>query len=146
MVDADMLEHADRDDAVEALVEFAIVLQVEMDAVLQTLRMGAVGGDAVLFGRQRDALHVDVEGLRQIEAEPAPAGADVEHRLAGLQPELGGDVALLGGLRLVERHVGLLEIGAGILHVLVEEEPVEVARQVVVALHVAARARVAVLI
>ena len=103
-----------------------------------TARMRTVGSDTVLFGRQRHALHVDIEGLGEVKAEPAPAGADVEHGLAGLQPELGGDMALLGGLRLVERHVRLLEIGAGILHVLVEEEPVEVTRQIIVTLHVAA--------
>ena len=46
-------------------------------------------------------------------------------------------MSLLGGLRFLERHVRPFEIGAGILHVLVEEEPVEFARQIVVALHVA---------
>ena len=55
----------------------------------------------------------------------------------GFDAQLGGDMALLGELRLLERHVGPLEIGAGILHVLVEEEPVELARQVVVVLDVA---------
>ena len=43
--------------------------------------------------------------LGEIEAEPAPAGADVEHALAGLDGELGGEVALLGELRLFERRV-----------------------------------------
>ena len=46
-------------------------------------------------------------------------------------------MALLGGLRLLQRHVGPLEIGAGILHVVVEEELVEFAGEIVVALHVA---------
>jgi len=36
-------------------------------------------------------------------------------------------MALLGRLGLVQRHIRLFEIGAGILHVLVEEEPVEIA-------------------
>ena len=112
-----------------------------MHAVLEAFRAGALGGDGVLLGRQRDAEHVDLEVLGEIEAEPAPARADVEHVLAGLDPQLGGDVALLGELRLLERHVRALEIGAGILHVLVEEEPVELAGQIVVVLHVAPGAR-----
>lgn len=48
---------------------------------------------------------------------------------------------LLGQLGLFQRHFGVGEIGAGILHVLVEEEPVEVARKVVVTLDVAFRPR-----
>ena len=137
VVDADMLEHADRDDAVEALGKVAIVPELEMHVVVETLGLGALGGDRVLFGRERDAEHVGLEASCQIEAEPAPAGADVEHGLAGLHPQLRGDVALLGGLRFFERHVGPLEIGAGILHVGVEEELVEFAGQIVVALDVA---------
>jgi len=46
---------------------------------------------------------------------------------------------LLGELCFLERHVGPLEIGAGILHVLVKEEFVELARKVVVTLDIAAR-------
>ena len=84
VVDADMLEHADRDDAVEALREVAVVPDLEMNAVFQPFRAGAFGGDRVLFGRQRDAEHVGLEALGEIEPEPAPAGADVEHVLAGL--------------------------------------------------------------
>jgi hypothetical protein len=45
-----MLEHADRDDAVEAFGEFAIVPELEMGVVFQAFGMGAFGGDGVLFG------------------------------------------------------------------------------------------------
>ena len=44
-----MLEHADRNDAVETLINVAIVLQFEMRAVFQPLCMGAVGGDGMLL-------------------------------------------------------------------------------------------------
>ena len=69
---------------------------------------------------------------REVEAEPAPAGADVEHLHAGLDVELRGEVALLGELRIFQRAVVGLEIGAGILPVAVEEEIVERAREIVV--------------
>ena len=77
-------------------------------------------------------------GLGEIEAEPAPARADVEHALSRLDGELGGEVALLGELRLLE--VGALrEVGAGILPVAIEEEVVDGAVDVVVVRHVAPR-------
>ena len=63
VVDADMLEHADRDDAVEALGQVAIVPDLEMHAILEALRAGPLGGDGVLLGRQRDAEHVGLEVL-----------------------------------------------------------------------------------
>ena len=46
--------------------------------------------------------------------------------------ELGGDVALLCGLRVVERLAGIFEIGAGILAVRIEEEVIEARIEVVV--------------
>jgi hypothetical protein len=48
--DADMLEHADRDDAVEAPVHRAVVQQLEIDAVLQALGGGAGAGLGQLLG------------------------------------------------------------------------------------------------
>ena len=48
------------------------------------------------------AEHVDARNLVQVERHAAPAAADVEHALPRLQVELGGDVRLLVGLRLLE--------------------------------------------
>ena len=64
---------------------------------------------------------------RKVEGEAAPAAADVEHRLAGTERELGGDVALFGPLRVLETVASLGEISARILPVGVEEEIVELA-------------------
>ena len=78
--------------------------------------------------------------LREIEREAAPAAADVEHALPRLQQQLGGDMALLVGLRLLDGLIGREEVGAGILPVGVEEKIVERVREVVVMRHVLARA------
>ena len=78
--------------------------------------------------------------LGEIESHAAPAGADVEHARIGLNEELAGDVALLGELRIVERLLGMLEIGAAVLPVGVEEERVELLVEIVVMRNVAARA------
>ena len=47
--DADVLEHADRDDAVEGLADIAIVLQPKFDPVGETHLAGAIGRDGELL-------------------------------------------------------------------------------------------------
>ena len=89
--------------------------------------------------REGDAGDVGAGDAGEVERHAAPAAADVEDAGAGADEELGGDQALLGELGLVERHVGVLEVGAGILHVAVEEEPVEPFVEVVVVRDVGAR-------
>ena len=69
----------------------------------------------------------------EVERQAAKPAADVERRCAVLRQELGGEVALLRGLRVVERLAGIFEIGAGILPVGVEEEVVQALVEVVVA-------------
>ena len=87
--------------------------------------LGALARDLQLVLRQGDAEHVDAGDLVQIQRHPAPAAADVEHALPGLQRELGGDMRLLVGLRLLEAVAGIGEIGAAVLLVGVEEEVVQ---------------------
>ena len=98
-------------------------------------------GALVLLLRQRDAGHPRAGNFRKIERQAAPAAADVEHLGAGLDAEFRREMALLGQLRVVERLVRRFEIGAAILLVAVEEEPVKPAVEVVVMRDVVARAR-----
>ena len=135
-----MLEHADRDDAVEVAGDLAIVLELEVHRAGEAFLGGALLRDLELLGAERDAGHVAVGRLGEIEPEPAPARADVEHALAGLDGELGRDVALLGELRRIEVVVLGLEVAAGILPVAIEEQVVDGAIDVVVVGHVAPRA------
>ena len=123
-----MLEHADRDDAVVAARLLAVVEQLEAHAVGHAALQGAAARDGVLFLGEGDAGHVDAELLAEEQAHAAPARADVQHLLAGLQQHLGGDVLLLVELGLLERLLAGLEVGAGILPVAVEEEVVELVR------------------
>ena len=130
--DAHMLEHADRDDAVELLVEIAVVEEAELGVTGDAALGGALGRELVLLLREGDAGDAGAAGLGQVEAEAAPARADVEHLHAGLDVELRRQVALLGELGILEGGLLVLEIGAGILPVAVEEEIVEGAREIVV--------------
>ena len=128
----DMLEHADRDDAVEAAGHVAIILQEEADLSLQSALGRALLRDRELLGRERHAGHRHAEGLGEVDGEAAIARADVEHAHARLEEELRREVLLLPQLGLVEAHLRRLEIGAGILEVRVEEERVEPPVEVVV--------------
>ena len=145
MIDADMFEHADRHDAVERALDVAIVLQVEAGPVGQALFRGALVGDGVLFLRQRDAGHIGAGDLGEIQAQSAPAAADVEHPQVSLvavaaEQQLGGEMPLLGELSIVERLLGTLEIAAAVLPVGVEEQRIEPAVEIVMMRHVVSRA------
>ena len=76
-------------------------------------------------------------GLGEVERKSAPTRADIEDLHAVAQVELGGEVALLGGLGLFQRHALLLEIGTGILAVAVEEELIEAAVEIIMVLDIA---------
>ena len=140
MNDADVLEHADRNDAIVAPRLLAIIPQVEADAVREPGGGGALGRELVLLDGKGKAGDLDIAFLGEIEREPAPAAADIEDALSGLEQQLGGEMALLVELRRLEIVVGPAEIGAGILPVLVEEELVEPLREVIVMGDVLARA------
>jgi hypothetical protein len=137
---ADMLEHADRDDAVERSLDFAIVAQVEADFRVQPGGPRTVLADAVLFDAQRHTGHVAACLASEMKAKAAPTGPDVQH----LEPwtvdiQLGGQQALLLDLRPLQAHARLAEIGTGILHIVVQKEAVQLLRQVVVMGDVPAR-------
>ncbi len=68
------------DDAVEGAFQRAVVLEQEADAVGQAALLGAAVGDGELLLGECDTGDVDAAVLGQIEAEAAPAGADVEGR------------------------------------------------------------------
>ena len=128
-----MLEHADRDDTVERLRNVAIVLQPKFDPVGEAGVTGASGRDGELLLGQGHPGHPRAGYAGEIERKTAEAAADVEGARAVLRQELRGEVALLGGLRVIERLAGILKIGAGILPVGVEEEIVKPLIEIVVA-------------
>ena len=128
---AEMLDQADAGDPVERALDLAIILELELHPVGDAGLGGALVGEGDLVGRERDAEHVDVVMAVQVEREPAPAAADVEHLHARLEVQLAGDVRLLVELGLLEAVRGVEIVGAGILPVLVEEQLVEPPGQVV---------------
>ena len=134
IVDADSLEHADGGDRVETL-GFQIIVVDDLHADL----LGeAARGD--LFARQRRLLHREGHAhrlnaimLRRMADQRAPAAADVEMPGARLEAQFAADHVELVELALVDivMEIGRV-IGAGIDHLLVEEELIEGVRDVVV--------------
>ena len=112
--------------------EFGIGLHLDGDPVLQPFRADAFARERGLGFRQRHAATDDAIMLRRVDQHRAPAAADVEQRLAGLQAQLAADVVELVELRLVDVVGEILEVSAAVDHPLVEEEPVELVRNVVV--------------
>ena len=99
----------------------------------------------MLLLRQGHTCDVGAAEIGQIQPQTAPATADVEQprgalRITPRQPQLGGEVALFGELRIIERLVGALEIGAAILPVGVEEERIQPAVEIVMVRDIPARA------
>ncbi len=134
-----MLEHADRDDAVEFFRHVAIVLQLEFDLVRQSLFRGTNARARKLLLRQRDAGDARAAQLGEIERKSAPAASDIEHALAGRDEKLGCEMSLLGELGVVERLVRRLEIGAAVLPVGIEKQRIELSVEIVVVRDVATR-------
>ena len=81
---------------------------------------------------ERDPGHVHAVLARGVQRERAPAAADVEHALAGLQRELRADEVELGALGLLERRRAARPDRARVRHRLVEEEREELVGEVVV--------------
>lgn len=131
---ADVLEHPDARDAVELAFDLAIILQTNLDPVFEPRGLHAGGREVELVLRQRHAETRRAELLCGAQHERAPAAADVEQALAGLQLDLRQDVVDLLDLRGGEILVAVLEVRARVHHVLVEPQLVELVRDVVVVL------------
>ena len=127
-----MFEHADGYDAIELSFDLAVILQPEFHVVGQTHGRCALLRQSQLFLRQRDTRDVHLCAFGQIEGKTAPAAADVEHLLTRFEQQLGRYMAFFVELRLFQAFFVMSEIGAGILQVFVQEQPIELVGNVVV--------------
>ncbi len=138
---ADVFEHADRDDAVELALDVAIVLEIEGDLVVESGGCGPRPRPGDLLGRERNA--GDMAGAgdpRQIERQSAPSAAYVQNACVGGYPQFGREVALFVQLGLGQTLVVVFKIGAGILPVGIEKQRIQRVTQIVVMRHIAAGA------
>jgi hypothetical protein len=101
-IDADMFEHADRDDAVEGTGNVTVIDSVERGVGIQMVLVGAMFCPFELLLRQRDAGNMCAAVFRRIEREPTEATSDVEKPMTFFEEKLCGKVALLCKLSVVE--------------------------------------------
>src|SRR6266480_1024167 len=115
-------------------VDVGIVLQAHLAAALEPLLPNPPRGEFVLVPAEGDARRPGSVFLGRAQHERTPAAADVEKPLARLEHELVEDVIELLFLGELQG-IGLAaEIGAGIHHVPIQPQRVEVVRNVVVVL------------
>ena len=91
----------------------------------------------MLLLRQGDAGNACTAHFGKIEGEPAPARTDVEYVVIVSYQKLGREMPLLGELRVVERLIGIFEIGAAVLPVGIEKKRVELPVEIIMMRHVA---------
>ena len=130
---ADVLGQADRADRVEAGLEHVAVVEVpHLGEVVEPLAVDRLLGPRRLLARQGHAERLDAVLPGGVADHAAPAAADVEQPLPGLEVELAGDQVVLLGLRLLERRVLGREDRAGVGHRRAEDQLVEAVGDVVV--------------
>ena len=142
---ADVLDHPDAGHGVERLSrQLAVVLDPNVHAVGEPGLGGAPAAELGLRLGQGYAGHVHAALARSVNGEAAPAAADVEHALPGLECELVAHQGELGLLGLLERGRPAREQRTAVGHRVVEEQREVVVRQVVVVAHRAGVAQQAV--
>src|SRR5882762_8791873 len=137
MAQAHVLEHADARDLVEDALarNIAVVLQAHLAAALEPLLPDPLRGEFVLVPAERDARRPGAEFLGRAQNQRAPAAADVQKPLPGLEQKLVEDVIEFLFLGELQGIALAPEIGAGIHHVPIQPQRIEVVRDVVVVLN-----------
>src|SRR5207342_2353361 len=93
--DADMLEHADGDDALVAAFDVAVIGEPKIDVLSKPAFAGAAACRLELLPRQGDSGHVCAAEFGEVERKAAPAAPDVEYPVIAAHQELCREVALL---------------------------------------------------
>mmetsp|Transcript_56158 Transcript_56158/g.159858 ORF Transcript_56158/g.159858 Transcript_56158/m.159858 type:complete len:425 (+) Transcript_56158:286-1560(+) len=137
VIPADVLEHTDGIDPIELPFDQPVVLQ----PVFHVRVREVILGELQLVLRERAPVHVHAILGGQVVRERAVATAYLQHAHAWPQVQLLGDEIHLGPLCLVQRHLGPVKVGAGVLHGRPQHAPVHLgAAPVVVGGDVALRA------
>ena len=133
--DPDMFVHADRGDLVVFAIQALVTPEFHRHLVLQAFPAHFFHRVIMLGLRKRHAMRRNSIGPGGVAQQSAPATANIEKPITGSQAELLADDVELVPLRPLQRIVGVGEIGAGILHLGIEEEGVEVVADIVVKLN-----------
>ena len=136
MTQTHVLEHANAGDPVVGLhfVQIAVVAQQDLTAILQAAALDLLAGVLELLARQGDASGARAIVLRCAPDQRAPAAANIQKALTRRQPQLAQNVIEFLRLRDFQCIVRVSKIGTGVHHLGVQEQGVEVVRNIVVVL------------
>ena len=129
VLDSDVLEHADRQHAIERLVELAVVLHADLDREAGA-QLPGVGRLLVRHGHADD---VASGVLGEVPGGGAPAAPDVEYAHARLEHQLVANQLQLGELRGAEV-VSCTPVAAAVDHRIAEHDLVQFVADVVMPL------------
>ena len=132
--DADMFEHADGGDLVETILALdqRVVAKLDGDAILEAEAFHFFLGVGDLLLRQRHAKRFDAIVLCRVTRQRAPAAAHIENGIARFQAKFAADHVELLQLHTIEIVAPVMEVGAGVDHLLVEPELIERVGDIVV--------------
>ncbi len=80
-----MFQNADRKDAIEAPIDFAVIAELETNPVCKPRRLGSFARELHLFFRECDRQYLDIRDLGDVERHAAPAATELKDTLAGSQ-------------------------------------------------------------
>ena len=132
---ADVLAHLQGSHRIEVVPfrDFSVVLQPDLDPVSQPPLGDALVDEPLLLGRDRHADHPRAEVLGRVQRQRPPTAPDVEQAPIGPEVELAADQVELRVLGRLDGLVGVVAVvGARVGHRRVEDQRVELVRQVVV--------------
>src|SRR5262249_62184433 len=98
----------------------------------EALGGGALAGPGELLAGDVEGANAHAVTPGEVEGQGTPAAPGLDHALAGAQAQLARHVLHLRDLRFLERGGGRREVGAGVDHLPIEPQPVEVVAEVVV--------------
>ena len=131
VLDADVLHHAQRADAVESgFRHIAIIHETDFGEVLKAFAFDPFLAPRDLLVREGHADYVNAAPCGD-DLHGPPAAADIQQPVSGLEAELVEHQVELGFLRGLQGVGRLVEQGARVRHGRPENEPVEVIRLVV---------------
>ena len=121
-----MLHHANRNHTVEAAFQSAIVEFAELDQTVNTGGGGVLARNTELLGRDVDSGHPCPGCSGDVDGKGTPAGADLGHRHAREQTQLGCRMLQLLELCLFQG-IGrrVFEYRTGIVQAVVEEQSIK---------------------
>ena len=138
--DADVLQHAHRDERVAGALDVAVVVLHELHRPAHALARRALARVCDLLLRDVEGADPDAVLARHVQGEGAPSTTGFDDLLTRLEHQLAADVVELRALRLLQGRLRRVVVRTGVDHLLVEPQAVEVVAQIVVVVDVAARA------